>query len=157
MALFNDLKVGGQAPLFKVTDHRGNEIQLKEFTGKKVILYFYPKDMTPGCTAQACNLQENLSDLTAKNFVVIGVSADDEVRHEKFAAKYNLDFSLIADTDLSLIKQYGVWGHKKFMGKEYDGIHRTTFVIDENGVIEHIIEKPNTKNQTQQILDLYAK
>lgn len=155
MALFNDLKVGDLAPTFEVKDHRGNVISLAQFKGKKVVLYFYPKDMTPGCTAQACNLQEHLSELTAQNFVVIGVSADDEVRHEKFAAKYNLDFSLIADVDLTLIKQYGVWGHKKFMGKEYDGIHRTTFIIDENGVVEHIIEKPNTKNQTQQILDLY--
>ena len=145
------------APIFQVEDHRGNTVSLEALKGKKVILYFYPKDMTPGCTAQACNLQDNLSSLTDNNFVVIGVSADDATRHERFAAKYNLEFSLIADVDLTLIRQYGVWGNKKFMGKEYDGIHRITFIIDEVGIIEHIIEKPNTKNQTQQILDLYGK
>lgn len=155
MARFNDLKIGDLAPNFEVKDHRGNLISLDGLKGSKVILYFYPKDMTPGCTAQACNLQENLSELTQNNFVVIGVSADDEVRHERFAAKYNLSFSLIADTDLVLINKYGVWGYKKFMGKEYDGIHRTTFIINEQGEITHIIEKPNTKNQTQQILELY--
>ncbi len=155
MARFNDLKVGDNAPDFHVKDHRGMEVNLSMNKGKKIILYFYPKDMTPGCTAQACNLQEHLSELTKHNFVVIGVSADDEVRHERFAAKYNLDFSLIADVDKVLIQSYGVWGYKKFMGKEYDGIHRTTFIIDETGRIEHIIEKPNTKEQTKQILDLY--
>ncbi len=155
MALFNELKVGADAPLFKVNDFKGEIIDLQSFRGRKVVLYFYPKDMTPGCTAQACNLQENLEVLTKSNFVVIGVSADEVSRHERFAAKYNLEFTLISDTDHILINQYGVWGLKKFMGKEYDGIHRTTFIIDEKGSIEHIIEKPNTKNQTQQILDLY--
>lgn len=127
----------------------------KEFVkkGKKTVLYFYPKDNTPGCTAQACNLRDNFDDLKGKNFEIIGVSPDDEKRHEKFKAKHSLPFELIADTEKELLKSYGVWGEKKSFGRTYDGVFRTTFIIDENGVIEKIFKKVKTKDHTKQILD----
>ncbi|ASZ14843.1 thioredoxin-dependent thiol peroxidase [Chitinophaga sp. MD30] len=146
------LKEGDKAPIFKGTDQHGNTVSLKDFKGKKVVLYFYPKDMTPGCTAQACNLRDNYAALQQAGYVVVGVSADSAQRHAKFAEKYELPFPLLADEQREIIEQYGVWGEKKFMGRVFDGIHRVTFVIDEKGVIERIITKPNTKDHTAEIL-----
>lgn len=150
------LKVGDKAPDFKGLNQNGEQVALSDYKGKKLVIYFYPKDLTPGCTAQACNLKENYDELKQKGFEILGVSADDEARHLKFIEKYELPFALLADTDHEVIKSFGVWGPKKFMGKEYEGIIRTTFVIDENGIIEHIIEKVKTKNHTEQILELFV-
>ncbi len=147
------LKPGDAAPLFSANDQYGKEISLESLKGKKVILYFYPKDSTPGCTVEACNLRDNHADLINKGFVVIGVSPDALKSHEKFAEKYELPFSLLPDTDKKIILAYGVWGPKKFMGKSYDGVFRTTFVIDENGIIEKVFTKVDTKNHTEQILE----
>ena len=146
------LKPGDNAPLFKGIDENGSTIELSNFSGKKVVLYFYPKDSTPGCTAQACDLRDNYDSLLAKGYVVIGVSADSEKSHLKFKEKHNLPFPLISDTEKEIIKAYGVWGPKKFMGKTYDGIHRTTFIIDQNGLVEEIISKVKTKEHTNQII-----
>ena len=148
------LKVGDQAPHFEGIDQNENTVKLSDLQGKKVILYFYPKDMTPGCTAQSCNLGENYSELQAKGFEVIGVSADSVARHQKFVAKYELPFTLLADESKEIINAYGVWGPKKLAGREYEGIHRITFIIDENGAIENIILKVKTKTHTEQILEL---
>lgn len=147
-----ELKEGQKAPIFSAKNQNGNNISLTQFLGKKVVLYFYPKDNTPGCTAQACNLSENIDNLKKNGFIVLGVSPDSEKSHLKFISKYNLSFDLIVDESKSICKLYGVWGPKKFMGREYDGVHRTTFLIDENGLIEKIITKVNTKNHTEQIL-----
>lgn len=149
------LKVGDKAPEFKALNENEQTISLSDFTGKKVILYFYPKDMTPGCTAESCNLGENYQLLKNKGFEIIGVSPDSAKRHLKFIDKYDLPFSLIADEDRKVLEAYNVWGPKKFMGKEYDGVHRTTFVIDENGIIEKIFLKVKTKDHTNQILESY--
>lgn len=149
------LNVGDKAPDFIALNEFGQSISLSEFLGKKVVLYFYPKDMTPGCTAESCNLGENYSLLQEKGFIVLGVSPDSSNSHQKFIDKYNLPFSLIADEDKAVIKAFGVWGPKKFMGKEYDGVHRTTFVIDEDGVIEKVFSKVKTKDHTNQILESY--
>ncbi len=146
------LKEGQKAPIFSAKNQKGNNISLTQFLGKKVVLYFYPKDNTPGCTAQACNLSENIDNLKKNGFIVLGVSPDSEKSHLKFISKYNLSFDLIVDESKSICKLYGVWGPKKFMGREYDGVHRTTFLIDENGLIDKIITKVNTKNHTEQIL-----
>ncbi|MFW5706595.1 MAG: thioredoxin-dependent thiol peroxidase [Bacteroidota bacterium] len=146
------LKPGDKAPDFKGKDENGNEIKLADFKGSKLVIYFYPKDSTPGCTSQACNLRDNYQLLLSKGYKVVGVSADTEKSHQKFIEKNNLPFPLIADTEKEVIKAFGVWGPKKFMGKTYDGIHRTTFVIDENGVIEEVISKVETKNHTEQII-----
>jgi peroxiredoxin Q/BCP len=146
------LKEGDKAPVFKGVDQSGKIISLADLKGKKVILYFYPKDMTPGCTAQACNLRDNYSALLKKGFAVVGVSTDGEKSHQKFADKYDLPFPLLADEDHTIVNQYGVWGEKKFMGRVYDGTHRTTFLINEEGVIDRIISKPDTKNHTEEIL-----
>ena len=150
------LKIGDSAPLFTGTDQKGEKIDLKDYKGKRVILYFYPKDNTSGCTAQACNLRDNDAILLKKGFSIIGVSPDSQSSHEKFAAKNNLPFPLIADTEKVTSKLYGVWGPKKFMGKEYEGIHRTTFIISEEGTILDIIEKVDTKNHVEQILERVA-
>jgi len=150
-----NLKEGDKAPVFKGVDQSGNKVSLSDLKGKKVILYFYPKDMTPGCTAQACNLRDNYTDLLKKGYAVIGVSTDGEKSHQKFAEKYDLPFPLLADEDRKIVEQYGVWGEKKFMGKVYDGTHRTTFLINENGVIDKIISKPDTKNHTEEILEIW--
>ena len=147
------LKIGDKAPVINSIDQNGDEITLEQFKGKKVVLYFYPKDMTPGCTVQSCNLRDNYKDLLDKGYVVLGCSVDSPARHVKFIEKYDLPFSLIADEDKKVVEDYGVWGLKKFMGKEYMGISRTTFVIDEKGIIEDIIEKVNTKEHTTQILN----
>jgi len=149
------LKIGDIAPDFKGIDQNGDEVSLQQFRGKKVILYFYPKDDTPGCTAEACNLRDNYQALLNKGFAVIGVSADSEQSHKKFAEKFTLPFSLIADTAKDIINEYGVWGPKKFMGKSYEGINRVTFVISENGTIEKVFDKVKTKEHTEQILSEY--
>ena len=146
------LKIGALAPEINSTDQNGDNITLKQFKGKKIVLYFYPKDMTPGCTAQSCNLSENYVKLQSKGYEVLGVSCDSIKRHMKFIEKYNLPFSLISDEDQKVVKDYGVWGLKKFMGREYMGINRTTFIINTDGKIEDIITKVDTKNHTAQIL-----
>lgn len=146
------LKVGDKAPELNVKDQDGIVHSLADYKGKKIVLYFYPKDATPGCTAQACNLRDNHNQLKKAGYSIIGVSADNENSHIKFIEKQNLNFPLLADTDKELIKRYGVWGEKKFMGKTYDGIHRTTFIIDENGIIENIITKVKTKDHAAQVL-----
>ncbi|MDD4385377.1 MAG: thioredoxin-dependent thiol peroxidase [Bacteroidales bacterium] len=146
------LKKGDKAPQFFGEDQNGNNISLENLKGVKTVLYFYPKDNTPGCTAQACDLRDNYDMLLSKGYKVIGISADTQQSHQKFIEKYNLPFPLIADTDKQIIKQYGVWGPKKFMGKTYDGINRTTFIIDEKGNIEEVIEKVKTKEHTKQIV-----
>ena len=145
------LQIGDLAPLFKVEDSDGKLIDLSDLKGSKVVLYFYPKDDTPGCTAQACNLNENLSHLQANGFIVIGVSADSNKVHVKFKQKYNLSFSLLSDPEHLILNAYGVWVEKSMYGKSYMGIARTTFVIDEKGFILNIIEKVDTKNHTSQI------
>jgi thioredoxin-dependent peroxiredoxin len=147
------LKPGDAAPDFTATDQHGNVIALRSLKGKKVVLYFYPKDDTPGCTAEACNLRDNHADLISKGYVVIGVSPDALKAHAKFTEKYELPFSLLPDTDKKIIQAYGVWGPKKFMGKSYDGVYRTTFLIDENGKIEKVFDQVDTKNHTFQILN----
>lgn len=146
------LEVGQKAPKFISKDENGNEIKLTDYLGNKVVLYFYPKDSTPGCTMQACNLRDNYQTLLDANYVVLGVSADSEKRHQNFIAKQKLPFPLLADTEMEVIKMYDVWQLKKFMGKEYMGIVRTTFLIDEKGIIEDIITKVKTKEHTAQIL-----
>ena len=147
------LKIGDNAPAINSVDQNGGAITLEQFKGKKVVLYFYPKDMTPGCTVQSCNLRDNYKVLLEKGYVVLGCSVDSPERHVKFIEKYDLLFSLISDESKEVVNAYGVWGLKKFMGKEYMGISRTTFVIDEKGIIEDIIEKVNTKEHTSQILN----
>lgn len=148
------LKVGTKAPAFSAKDQHGKTISLPDFKGKNIVLYFYPKDSTPGCTMEACSLKDEHNYLNKKNFVVVGVSADDEKMHKKFADKYELPFSLLADTDMKIIKSYDVWGTKQFMGKIYDGIIRTTFIINEKGKISHVITDVKTKEHGKQILDL---
>jgi len=150
----SELKEGQKAPEFTAADQDGNTISLGQFAGKKVVLYFYPKDDTPGCTAEACDFRDNYQGLKAKDIVVLGVSTDDEKSHQKFAAKHSLPFTLLADTDKKIVEAYGVWGEKNMYGKKYMGTNRTTFVIDENGAIAHIIKKVDTKNSTAQILEL---
>lgn len=147
------LEVGDKAPGFEMKDQEGNVIKLKDFEGQKVILYFYPKDNTPGCTKQACNLRDNYELLQKKGYQVLGVSADSAKKHQKFIDKYKLPFPLIVDENKELINKYGCWGEKKFMGKVFNGILRTTFVIDENGMIEDIIRKVKTADHTAQILN----
>ncbi|MBN2742584.1 peroxiredoxin Q/BCP [Breznakibacter xylanolyticus] len=146
-----ELKEGDQAPQFTGKNQHGEIITLSDFKGKKLILYFYPKDNTPGCTAEACNLNDNFDDLNQKGFHVIGVSPDSETSHQKFIAKYGLRFSLIADTDKHILKLYGAWGEKKMYGKVSEGVLRSTFIINESGEIEKIIRKVDTKEHTQQI------
>lgn len=146
------LNTGDKAPLFEGKDQDGKVVKLSDYKGKKVVLYFYPKDDTPGCTAQACNLRDNYDALLKANYVVLGVSSDDEKSHQKFIKKYNLPFTLIADPDKITNEQYGVWQEKTNFGKTYMGTVRTTFVIDENGIIEEIISKVTTENHTEQIL-----
>ncbi|HNW98896.1 MAG TPA: thioredoxin-dependent thiol peroxidase [Bacteroidales bacterium] len=148
-----NIKEGDTAPDFTGKDQNGNNISLKDFKGKKTVLYFYPKDSTPGCTQEACNLKDNYHSFLNKGYVVIGISADNEKSHQKFIEKYQLPFPLIADTEKKIIEAYGVWGKKKFMGREFMGILRTTFIIDEKGIVEKIITKVDTKNHTSQILE----
>jgi peroxiredoxin Q/BCP len=148
-----ELAEGMKAPDFSGKDQSGNEISLHELQGRKVILYFYPKDDTPGCTTESCNLRDNYRGLIKKGFEVIGVSADSEKSHQRFVDKYDLPFKLISDTGREILKAYGAWGLKKLYGKVYEGILRKTFIIDEQGVILKIINKVDTENHTDQILD----
>jgi len=152
-----DLSEGQAAPDFEGKDQYGNLIKLSGFRGKKVVLYFYPKDNTPGCTAEACNLRDNHSALLKKGFVVIGVSPDSEKSHKGFSEKYSLPFPLVADQDKKIMQTYGAWGEKKMYGKTVTGVLRTTFLIDEKGIIEKIIRKVDTANHTEQILKYYEK
>lgn len=147
------LKPGDKAPDFQGKDQNEGTIKLSDFKGKKLALYFYPRDLTPTCTTQACNLRDGIDALKANNIEVIGVSDDPAAKHQKFIEKHDLNFPLIADTDQSVLKAFGVWGPKKFMGKEYDGTHRTTFLIDEQGEVVEVISKVKAKEHTQQILD----
>ena len=147
------LQIGDKAPSINAIDQNGNNITLEQYQGKKVVLYFYPKDMTPGCTAQSCNLSDNYTALQKNGYDVLGVSCDSVKRHQKFIAKHNLPFNLISDEDHKVVNDYGVWQLKKFMGREYMGIVRTTFIIDENGLISDIISKVNTKGNTTQIIN----
>ncbi len=151
------IKEGSKAPAFKGVDQNGINISLADFRGKKVILYFYPKDDTPGCTAQACNLRDNYQDLISKGFQVIGISTDSIKSHKKFEEKFSLPFPLIADEEKKIVEKYNVWGEKQFMGKTFMGTHRTTFLIDEQGKIKKIISKPDTKNQTEQVLEAWEE
>jgi peroxiredoxin Q/BCP len=147
------LKEGAKAPLFKGKDQDGKWVSLEDFKGKKVILYFYPKDDTPGCTAEACNLRDNYEDLLSRGFVIIGVSPDNEKSHDKFSTKFELPFSLIADPETKIIQAYEAWGEKNMYGKKYMGVLRTTYVIDETGNILKIINKVNTSDHTRQIIE----
>ena len=152
-----NIQQGDKAPEFKGVNQNGDAVSLSSYTGKKLVLYFYPKDDTPGCTAQACNIRDNYQTLQNEDIVILGVSADGEKKHQKFIAKYELPFSLIADEEKELINLYGVWGEKKFMGRIYDGIHRTTFLLDEHHSIIGIIEKPKTKDHTREILEIFEE
>lgn len=147
------LKVGDKAPAINSKDQNGNPISLSNFAGKKIALYFYPKDDTPGCTAEACNLRDNYGELKSKGYEIIGVSIDSEKAHQKFIEKYSLPFPLIADTDQKVVNDYQVWVEKSMYGKKYMGTARTTFLIDENGLISKIIDKVDTKEHTAQILN----
>jgi peroxiredoxin Q/BCP len=146
------LKVGDKAPEFTTKDQDGNDVSLSDFKGKKVVLYFYPNDMTPGCTAEACSLRDNYKVLQKQGYVVLGISSNDEKSHKKFIAKEKLPFSLLADTDKSVHEKYGTWGEKSLYGRKYMGTLRVTFIIDEKGIIQEIIEKVDTKNHASQIL-----
>jgi thioredoxin-dependent peroxiredoxin len=147
-----NLNIGDKAPQFEQKDQNGNIVKLSDFAGKKVVLYFYPKDDTPGCTAQACNLNENLPSMNAKGFEIIGVSVDGQKAHLKFIKKYDLKFTLLSDEDHQMVESYGVWVEKSMYGKTYMGTTRTTFILDEQGIITEIIRKVDTKNHTDQIL-----
>jgi len=149
-----ELQEGQQAPEFSAKDQDGNRISLADFAGKTVVLYFYPKDDTPGCTSEACDFRDNYQGLSAKDIVVLGVSVDDEKSHKKFIAKHNLPFPLLADTDKEIVTAYGVWGEKSMYGKTYMGTNRKTFIIDKEGNLAHIISKVDTKNSTAQVLEL---
>lgn len=146
------LKVGDKAPYFEGLNQNGESVTLSDFKGEKLVLYFYPKDNTPGCTAEACNLRDNYHRFLENGYQVIGVSRDSQKSHQNFIAKHNLPFPLISDPEAQIIKSYGAWGLKKFMGREYEGIFRKTFIIDQTGVIEEIIEKVKTKEHSAQIL-----
>ncbi len=146
------LKEGVKAPMFRGKDQDGRWVSLDDFKGKKVVLYFYPKDDTPGCTAEACNLRDNYDDLLARGFAIVGVSPDDEKSHARFRSTYDLPFSLLADPRAEILNAYGVWGEKNMYGKKYMGVLRTTFVIDEGGNIQKIIRKVDTGDHTRQIL-----
>ena len=147
------LQIGDQAPAFQVKDQSGKTIQLSDYKGHKLAIYFYPKDNTPGCTVQACNLRDNYEMLQNKGIQIVGVSIDSETSHEKFIKKFDLPFPLLADTDKAMVNQFGVWVEKSMYGKTYMGIARTTFLIDENGKIINIIAKVDTKDHTSQIIN----
>jgi len=146
------LKQGDKAPDFTINDQDGRSHSLADYKGKKVALYFYPKDNTETCTKEACNLRDNFAALKAKGVVILGVSPDNEKSHKKFETKYALPFTLLADTEKELVNTYGIWQEKKFMGRTYMGVLRTTFLINEHGIIDHIIEKVESKDHAQQII-----
>ena len=156
MSKLKFLKVGDKAPFFSGKDQNGNTIESEDFKGKKWSIYFYPKDQTPGCTVQACNIRDNYSKLVENGIQIIGVSADSQKSHLNFIEKQQLPFPLVADEDKKVIEAFGVWGEKKFMGKTYDGIHRTTFLINEDGIIIGIIDKPKTKAHAEEILQIFT-
>ncbi|MFQ3575289.1 MAG: thioredoxin-dependent thiol peroxidase [Cytophagales bacterium] len=145
-------EAGQKAPFFEAKDQNGNVVKLSDYLGSKVVLYFYPKDDTPGCTEQACNLRDNMDQLSAAGYKVIGVSADDEKSHAKFSNKHHLNFTLVADVEKKIVEDYGVWVEKSMYGKKYFGIARTTFLIDESGIITKVIEKVKTKEHVSQII-----
>ena len=151
------LTEGKKAPAFKGKDQNGKPVLLADYKGKKVVLYFYPEDDTPTCTVQACNLRDNFGLLKKNGFTVLGVSPDEEKKHKKFEAKYDLPFTLIADADHKIIDKYGVWGEKQLYGRTYMGLHRTTFLIDEKGIIRKIFLKPKSKQHTEEILNAWAE
>jgi len=146
------LKIGDSAPKFESSDNKGNTVKLSDYQGRKLVLFFYPKASTPGCTAEACNLRDNYKRFLSLGYDILGVSADTARRQQNFIDKYDLPFPLLADVEKEVINAFGVWGPKKFMGREYEGIHRTTFIIDENGIIEEVILKVKTKEHTAQLL-----
>jgi thioredoxin-dependent peroxiredoxin len=149
------LKEGAKAPAFKGKDQNGKTVSLADYKGKKIVLYFYPQDDTPTCTVQACNLRDNFGLLRKEGFTVIGVSPDEEKKHKKFETKYELPFTLIADPEHTIIDKYGVWGEKQLYGRAYMGLHRTTFLIDEKGIIKKIFLKPKSKQHTEEILSAW--
>lgn len=146
------LKAGDKAPNFSQTDEQGNIISLSDYKGKKLVVFFYPKANTPTCTTEACNLRDNYKDLTDKGYAILGVSADSQKKQSNFKKKYNFPYPLLADEDKRVINAFGVWGEKKFMGRTFDGIHRVTFVIDEKGVIEKVIDDVKAKKHAEQIV-----
>jgi thioredoxin-dependent peroxiredoxin len=148
----NILKVGDAAPQFSAKDQDGNSINLKDYHGKKLVVFFYPAANTPGCTAEACSLSDHYTELQKQGYEILGVSADSQKKQTKFRDKFNFPYPLLADEEKEVINAFGVWGPKKFMGREYDGIHRVTFVINENGIIDRVIDKVNTKEHAAQIL-----
>ena len=147
------LKEGQKAPAFNGANEKGEEVRLDDFAGKKLVLFFYPKDNTPGCTAEACNLRDHYDELKDQGYELLGVSPDSQRKHTNFINKYDFPFHLLADEDQEVLKAYGVWGEKQMFGKKYMGVNRTTFVIDENGKIERIIKKVKTKDHARQILE----
>jgi peroxiredoxin Q/BCP len=151
-----ELSIGMQAPEINATDQDGNPITLDQYKGKTVVLYFYPKDDTPGCTAEACDFRDNYQGLLSKGIQVLGVSVDDEASHKKFISKHSLPFPLLADTDHKIVTDYGVWGEKNMYGKKYMGVNRRTFIIDEKGMIKDVINKVDTKNASGQVLELLS-
>ncbi|HTL10747.1 MAG TPA: thioredoxin-dependent thiol peroxidase [Chitinophagaceae bacterium] len=151
------LKEGDKAPSFSGTDQNGNKVALADFKGKKLVLYFYPEDDTPTCTVQACNLRDNYALLKKEGFEVLGVSPDAPEKHKKFETKYQLPFTLLADPAHKVIDKYGVWGQKKLYGREYMGIHRTTFVIDEKGIIQKVFLRPRNKQHAEEIIQSMAQ
>ena len=146
---------GSKAPAFKGKDQNGKLVSLADYKGKKVVLYFYPEDDTPTCTVQACNLRDNFGLLKKEGLIVLGISPDEEKKHKKFETKYNLPFTLIADPDHTIIDKYGVWGEKQLYGRTYMGLHRTTFLIDEKGIVKKIFLKPKSKQHTEEILNAW--
>ena len=147
------LQPGDAAPAFSVTDQSGTVHTLSQYEGQKLVLFFYPKDNTPGCTAEACNLRDHYAELQEAGYALLGISPDSERKHQNFIEKFDLPFPLLADTDHAMLEAYGVWGPKKFMGRDYDGVHRTTFVIDEAGKVDRVIKKVKTKDHAAQILE----
>ena len=148
----SNIKQGDKAPEFKGVNQNGDTISLSSYADKKLVLYFYPKDDTPGCTAEACNLKDNYNQLLSEGYAILGVSPDNEKKHQKFIDKYDLPFDLLADTEKETCEMFGVWVQKSMYGREYMGVARTTFIIDENGIVEEVISKVKTKDHTAQIL-----
>jgi thioredoxin-dependent peroxiredoxin len=151
------VKEGQKAPAFRAKDQNGETVSLADFKGQKIVLYFYPEDDTPTCTVQACNLRDNYALLKKQGIIVLGISPDEEKKHKKFEQKYSLPFTLLADPGHVIIGKYGVWGEKQLYGRKYMGLHRTTFLIDEKGIVRKIFLKPKNKQHTQEILEAWSK